>query len=618
MIINDNTRRKIMRKSRLFMSAAAACLAGSMAVTGFAATEHWNDNSGKKAISDEWSQWKTKWENIKTDYEKVSMVPGADATKMNYAWYSKTADEAKVRVSTNADMSKTTEVNGSNTYSENYKEFTGTSKEYKKIDDVTYYANKVTITELKENTTYYYQCLVDGKWTSVKKFKTGDTSNFSFLYVGDPQIGASKGQTPTESSEAQSADIAARNDAFSWNKTLTAAISEHSDVDFIVSAGDQINNTGDDNGQEREYAGFLSADVLSNVPVAPTIGNHDSKFANYQNHFNVPNAYTEEQNATPAGNDYYYTYGDVLFIVLNTNNYNCADHEALIKKAEQAAPNAKWKIVTFHHDIYGSGYDHSDSDGIVLRTQLTTLLDKYDIDVVLQGHDHTYSRSYMLTSDGNTHTAYTKDNVKDEYLNVKDGKTDDSAALSSKQEYLNQNLCYKIVDKTQGTINNPEGVLYMEANSATGSKYYNLISTQQDYIAERSQTWTPTYSVVNVTSDSFTINTYDVNTGDKIDNSFTITKKAEDKKDDTTKDNVAVKSIKLNKTKVTLSKGKKVKLKATVAPSNATDKNVTFTSSNTKVATVNAKGVVTAKKAGKATITAKAGTKKATCKIVVK
>lgn len=607
-----------MRKSRLFMSAAAACLAGTMAVTGFAATEHWNDNSGKKAISDEWSQWKTKWETIKTDYEKVSMVPGADATKLNYAWYSKKADEAKVRISTNVDMSKTTEADGSNTYSENYKEFTGTSKEYKKIDDVTYYANKVTITELKENTTYYYQCLVDGKWTSVKKFKTGDTSNFSFLYVGDPQIGASKGQTPTESSEVQSADIAARNDAFSWNKTLTAAISEHSDVDFIVSAGDQINNTGDDNGQEREYAGFLSADVLSNVPVAPTIGNHDSKFANYQNHFNVPNAYTEEQNATPAGNDYYYTYGDVLFIVLNTNNYNCADHEALIKKAEQAAPNAKWKIVTFHHDIYGSGYDHSDSDGIVLRTQLTTLLDKYDIDVVLQGHDHTYSRSYMLTSDGNTHTAYTKDNVKDEYLNVKDGKTDDSAALSSKQEYLNQNLCYKIVDKTQGTINNPEGVLYMEANSATGSKYYNLISTQQDYIAERSQTWTPTYSVVNVTSDSFTINTYDVNTGDKIDNSFTITKKAEDKKDDTTKDNVEVKSIKLNKTKVTLSKGKKVKLKATVAPSNATYKNVTFTSSNTKVATVNAKGVVTAKKAGKATITAKAGTKKATCKIVVK
>ena len=604
--------KKIMRKSRLFMSAAAACLAGTMAVTGFAATEHWNDNSGKKAISDEWSQWKTKWETIKTDYEKVSMVPGADATKMNYGWYSKTQDEAKVRVSTNPDMSKTTEKDGSNTYSENYKEFTGTSKEYKKIDDVTYYANKVTITDLKENTTYYYQCLVDGKWTAAKKFRTGDTSDFSFLYVGDPQIGASKGQTPTEGSEAQSESIAARNDAFSWNKTLTAAISDHSDIDFIVSAGDQINNTGDDNGQEYEYAGFLSADVLVNVPVAPTIGNHDSKFANYQNHFNVPNAYTEEKDATPAGNDYYYTYGDALFIVLNTNNYNCADHEALIKKAEAAAPDARWKIVTFHHDIYGSGYDHSDSDGIVLRTQLTTLLDKYDIDVVLQGHDHTYSRSYMLTSDGKAHTAYTKENVKNEYLNVKDGKTDDTAALESKQDYLNQNLCYKIVDKTQGTINNPEGVLYMEANSATGSKYYNLISTQQDYIADRSQTWTPTYSVVNITKDSFTINTYDVNTGDKIDNSFTITKKKE------TNNNNTVKSIKLNKTKATLNKGDKITLKATVTPSDATDKKVTFSSSDKKVAVVDSKGVVTAKKAGKATITAKAGTKKASCKITVK
>ena len=613
----DNTRRKIMRKSRLFMSAAAACLAGTMAVTGFAATEHWNDNSGKKAISDEWSQWKTKWETIKTDYEKVSMVPGADATKMNYAWYSKTADEAKVRVSTNADMSKTTEKDGSNTYSENYKEFTGTSKEYKKIDDVTYYANKVTITDLKENTTYYYQCLVDGKWTAAKKFRTGDTSNFSFLYVGDPQIGASKGQTPTEGSEAQSESIAARNDAFSWNKTLTAAMSDHSDVDFIVSAGDQINNTGDDNGQEYEYAGFLSANALSNIPVAPTIGNHDSKFANFQNHFNVPNAYTEEKDATPAGNDYYYTYGDALFIVLNTNNYNCADHEALIKKAEAAAPNAKWKIVTFHHDIYGSGYDHSDSDGIVLRTQLTTLLDKYDIDVVLQGHDHTYSRSYMLTSDGKAHTAYTKENVKDEYLNVKDGKTEDSNALQSKKDYLEQNLCYKIVDKTQGTINNPQGVLYMEANSATGSKYYNLISTQQDYIADRSQTWTPTYSVVNVTKDSFTINTYDVNTGDKIDKSFTITKKKETNNDDTSKNNT-VKSIKLNKTKAVLNKGDKITLKATVTPSNAIDKKVKFTSSDKSVATVSSKGVVTAKKAGKVTITAKAGTKTASCNITVK
>ena len=36
--------------------------------------------------------------------------------------------------------------------------------------------------------------------------------------------------------------------------------------------------------------------------------------------------------------------------------------------------DAKWKVLMFHHDIYGSGYDHSDSDGMVLRTQLTSIM----------------------------------------------------------------------------------------------------------------------------------------------------------------------------------------------------------------------------------------------------
>ena len=72
-------------------------------------------------------------------------------------------------------------------------------------------------------------------------------------------------------------------------------------------------------------------------------------------------------------------------------------------KSIEENKDATWRVVTFHQDIYGSGYDHSDSDGIVLRTQLTPMFDEYDIDVVLQGHDHTYSRTYQLTSDGEDH-----------------------------------------------------------------------------------------------------------------------------------------------------------------------------------------------------------------------
>ena len=81
-----------------------------------------------------------------------------------------------------------------------------------------------------------------------------------------------------------------------------------------------------------------------------------------------------------------------------------------------------------------------------------------------------------------------------------------------------------------------------------------------------------------------------------------------------------VKSLKLNEKTLTLKKGKKATLKATASPANASNKGVTWKSSNKKVATVNSKGVVTAKKNGTATITATAkdGSKKrATCKVTV-
>jgi len=82
-----------------------------------------------------------------------------------------------------------------------------------------------------------------------------------------------------------------------------------------------------------------------------------------------------------------------------------------------------------------------------------------------------------------------------------------------------------------------------------------------------------------------------------------------------------VKKIKLNKTSITIYVGETYKLKATVSPSNASNKKVTWSSSNKKVATVSSSGKITAKKAGTATITVKAkdgSGKKATCKVTVK
>lgn len=573
-------------RKKVLVSGLAASLVLTTAVTGLAATEHWNDNAANENISTEWVSWKDDWENVKNNYEQISLAPGTNETELNFGWYSKTADQAKIRVASTKNMKNATV-------------YEGTSKEYKEIEGTKYYSNKVTATGIEEETVYYYQYYLDGTWSKAYKYESQDKDSFSFLYVGDPQIGASVGQTATGTTDAQTAEYAARNDSFSWNTTLESAIDANDDISFIVSAGDQVNETvksadaSADLQQEIEYAGFLSPEVLKSFPVATTIGNHDSQTANYQNHFNNPNPFTEETSPTAAGNGYYFSYGNALFIVLNTNNYNCADHEALMKKAIEANSNAKWRVVTFHQDIYGSGLDHSDSDGIILRTQLTTLMDKYDIDVVLQGHDHTYSRSYQLTSDGKEHTAY-------------DASVDTSTE-AAKTEFLAQNQCYNIVDKTENKVINPKGVVYMEANSSTGSKFYNLITAQQDYIAARSQTWTPTYSVIDVTDETFTIHTYDVETGEKIDEDYTIEKT----------DEVAAKSISLNKKNVTLKKGKTTTLKATVSPKNTTDK-VVFTSSNKKIATVGkTTGKMKAVKAGTCKITATCGSKKAVCTVKV-
>ncbi len=82
-----------------------------------------------------------------------------------------------------------------------------------------------------------------------------------------------------------------------------------------------------------------------------------------------------------------------------------------------------------------------------------------------------------------------------------------------------------------------------------------------------------------------------------------------------------VTSVKLNKTTLTLNRGKSFTLRATAAPSNANNKNVRWTTSNKAVATVTAKGVVKGIKKGTVTITATAADgsgKKATCRITVK
>lgn len=466
------------------------------------------------ADSAEWAAWQEKWKTIRNNYEQIALTPGENATKMNFAWYCVTEEIPKIKLM-DSQGRVIQEVQGQQNLA---------NKETITENDnvITLIPNKVTVSGLAENTSYQYQYYLDGAWSDTYTFETKSTENFSVMYVGDPQIGASVGQ------DDNSKEYHAMNDAYNWNHTLSSALSAHSNVSFILSAGDQINQTSvskdaDKLEQQIEYAGFLSSPLLRSMPVATTIGNHDSKSVNYSNHFNNPNTATSvatTEGKTDAGTDYYFTYGNTLFVSIDTNNYNCATHENVIKEAVEANPDATWRVLMFHQDIYGSGYDHSDSDGIVLRTQLTPIIDKYDFDAVLQGHDHTYSRTYQLSSDGQTHSSY---------QSAPKTNTDDFSA------YLGDNACYNILTNIENKNNvvNPEGTVYFEANSATGSKYYQLIGTQQNYIAARSQSWRPTYSVIDFTETTLTVKIYDAATNTElvadgnIKTSYTIVKSVE-------------------------------------------------------------------------------------------
>ena len=442
------------------LTGALVLSAGPMAL---AATANYNDSSvtGGSAA---WQDWVKEWETVAADYTKVSLTPGADETQLNFAWYSKT-ESGKAA----------TPVVHFGTDKDHLTAFTGKAAQVDDslTDGVAYDYNHVTVTGLEANTTYYYTVEKNGVQSEVQEYKTGSFDSVKMLYVGDPQIGASKGQP--QNGEALTAGSGAAN---------TAA-------------------------------------------------------RNYTYHVNNPNA--TENGKTQAGGDYYYSYGAGLFIVLNTNNYNVAEHEKTIQEAIASAPDAAWRVVTIHQDIYGTGLDHSDTDGMILRTQLTPIFDKYDIDVVLQGHDHTYSRSKLLYGDGQTHGTYefrlNADGSDYDWDNAFNTQTDekiplypeegDTASTALHDAFQADNGCYTIEDTTGNTVVNPKGTLYMTANSASGSKFYELIPTQQDYIAERSQNWLPSYSVIDMDSDSFSITTYQITAEGKveaIDDTFTIQK----------------------------------------------------------------------------------------------
>lgn len=490
-------------KKRIIVSLATVSAFSSLAMVPLSAYGEYQGNDGTQKLNNgltstsDYNDWyNNQWNNQESgemDTGKIVLTPGAKATDLNFAWYSEETGTPTVKISTNQDMSGAKTVTGSAdkiNKNNSFKNYTA--------------SNKVALKDyLVENMTYYYQYSTNGvDWSDTYTYKTYSFSDYQAVLVGDPQIGASgsNGQGTQDDT-----DIAVNT--YAWNKTLQKALGAGGiaeNASFILSAGDQIDySSSGTNGsgeiiREQEYAGFLYPDVLRSTPLATTIGNHESMVDDYSLHYNNPNAST--LGSTESGGDYYYSYGDTLFISLNSNSRNVEEHRQLMKEAVASHEDAKWKVVLFHHDIYGSGSPHSDVDGANLRILFAPLMDEFNIDLCLTGHDHSYARTYQIL----------------------DGKVIETDGVSE-----NASKAY-----------NPEGTLYIAAGSASGSKFYTLNTVKQYYIAERSNTPEPTFSTIDFSGDSLTIKTYDYN-GQKYANDVTLSKDGNAKSIEEMKNEVA-------------------------------------------------------------------------------
>lgn len=393
--------------------------------------------------------------------KNISWTVGKDTSEINVTWYADVDETGTLLVAKNSEVS-------GNEMPADAKNFTANGTASNKSG---YYSYQTTATGLSADTTYAYQ-LVNGETKSeIRTFTTGGTGSFSFAAAGDPQIGASGSSV---------------NDTDGWEKTLKliSGNSAFDGVDFLLSAGDQVNTASN----EDQYDGYLEHDTLLDLPTATVVGNHDSGSAAYNQHFNNPNE--SSYGTTAAGGDYYFVYNHVLFLALNSNNTSTAEHKAFMEQAIQATAgqDITWKVVVFHHSIY-SVASHSLESGILTRREeLVPVFKDLDIDVVLMGHDHVYCRTYMM--DG------------------LDPMTD--ASIYDDADY--------------SSITNPTGILYVTLNSASGSKFYTIKNASFPYSRVMNQENVPNISRVDVSDSRFKVTTYRTSDMSVVD-SFAINRK---------------------------------------------------------------------------------------------
>lgn len=225
--------------------------------------------------------------------------------------------------------------------------------------------------DLKPATAYLYRVGAKSPevWTDWAEFKTAPDQAvpFSFVYMGDPQVGSD-----------------------TWGQLLHSAQKNHPNAAFYTLAGDIVNR-GNDRNLWDEF--FHAADGVFNThPVVPALGNHDYGKEHdphlYEQVFDLPR---NGPRRAIAGRNYSLRYGNALIVVLDSNRPTRGQANWL--EEQLSASDAKWKLAVYHHPMYSS---KGNRDNEEVRSFWMPLFDKYHLDMALQGHDHAYLRTYPM------------------------------------------------------------------------------------------------------------------------------------------------------------------------------------------------------------------------------
>ena len=415
--------------------------------------------TGQNTIAVELHQGRASSSDIYFEFNNLQVDYGQEETTVEQKALNLTIGEDETRMNltwyANTNTSGTVQLAkaGAMINGEFPSQFTTVEATNNQANDKGFYYNQATLANLEENTKYVYRVVNGDQVSKIYDFTTKDfDGSYNFIFAGDPQIGASG---------------SASKDTEGWDKTLSDSINKFN-PNFILSAGDQVNTASDEN----QYSGYLDHEELTSVPQATTIGNHDSSSNAYTQHFNLPNETAKGETA--AGTDYWYVYNNTLFMNINTNNTSTAEHKAFMKEAIKENQDVRWKVVVFHHSVYSVASHSVESSILKRREELTPVFDDLGIDVVLMGHDHVYVRSNMMKG----------------------------MKVSQETEDLT-------------SVTDPEGILYLTANSASGSKYYDIktnIST--DFVAKMDQSKQRSISNIEVSENSFKVTTYLYNSND--------------------------------------------------------------------------------------------------------